>query len=42
VDFGSEKQEASAGGVEEPVEKGELFSDRYEEALKEIGSLDTH
>ena len=42
VDFDSEKQETSAGDVEEPVEKGELIPDRYEEALKEIGSLDTH
>jgi len=42
VDFDSEKQETFAGDVEEPVEKGELIPDRYEEALKEIGSLDTH
>ena len=42
VDLDSEKQKTFAGEVEEPVEKGELIPDRYEEALKEIGSLDTH
>jgi hypothetical protein len=41
MDSANEEQEVSAGSVEGPVEKGELISDRYEEDLKEIGSIDS-
>ena len=40
-DVDSEELEASVGNVERPIQTEELFSDEYEEALKEIGSIDT-
>jgi hypothetical protein len=41
MDVDSEELEASVGNVERPVETGELISDGYEEALREIGSIDS-
>ena len=40
ANFDDGEQEASAGSLDGLVENGALDSDRYEEALKEIGSLD--
>jgi len=42
MDVDSEGRETSVGKVGSPIETGELFSDGYEEALKEIGSIDTN
>lgn len=42
MDVDSEEWEASAGSVERQIEAEELLSDGYEEALKEIGSIDTN
>lgn len=41
TDVDSQEQETSAEKVEGQIETEELFSDEYEEALKEIGSIDT-
>jgi len=42
MDVDSKELKASVGNVERPIETGELFSDGYEEALREIGSIDTN
>ena len=42
VDSEEKEQEASVGNSAGPVETEELSSNGYEDALKEIGSIDTH